>query len=165
MAEKQMAVDMFLKIADIEGESKDIKHANEMQIENFTWGAAQSGTSAHGTGAGAGKVNIHDLHVTKNYDAASPKLFLSCANGKHHSSAEIVVRKAGENPLEYLKIKMTDVIITSIQTDGNNGMDTLRESIALNFTQVELEYTPQDEKGAGKGAVKAGWNVKTNQKV
>ncbi len=37
-----MAVDMFLKITDVKGESKDKSHPGEVEIESFSWGATSS---------------------------------------------------------------------------------------------------------------------------
>ena len=37
-----MAVDMFLKLDDVKGESKDSKHKEEMDVLAWSWGASQS---------------------------------------------------------------------------------------------------------------------------
>ena len=91
-----MAVDMFIKIGDIEGESVDATHKKEIDILAWSWGASQSGTTHAGTGGGAGKVAVQDLSLTKYVDAASHALLLACCNGKHYGEATLVVRKAGE---------------------------------------------------------------------
>ena len=100
-----------------------------------------------GSGAGAGKVNVQDLSLTKYIDTASPPLMLACCNGKHFPEAKLTVRKAGETPLEYLVIKMTEVMVTSVSTGGSGGEDRLTENVTLNFAKVEVTYTPQDAKG------------------
>src|SRR5436309_614292 len=56
------AVDYFLKIDGIEGESQDSKHKNEIDLESFSWGETQSGTHGAGGGGGAGKVSMQDFH-------------------------------------------------------------------------------------------------------
>ena len=45
-----MAVDMFIKIGDIKGESTDDKHKDEIDVLSWSLGATQSGTSGHGGG-------------------------------------------------------------------------------------------------------------------
>ena len=92
-----MAVDMFLKLDGIEGESKDAKHAGEIDIESFAWGMAQTGSGHRGTGSGTGKVDVHDITITKVVDKSSPSLMLACANGKHIAKGSITVRRAGES--------------------------------------------------------------------
>src|SRR6478609_3599224 len=113
-----MAVDMFIKIGDVKGESKDKTHKEEIDVLAWSWGMSNSGTAHAGGGAGAGKVNVQDLSFTKWVDLASTPLMLAVANGKHVSKATLVVRKAGENPLEYITIVMTECLVTSISTGG-----------------------------------------------
>src|SRR6058998_1960135 len=113
-----MAVDMFLKLDGIKGESKDHKHGGEIHIESFSWGLTQTGAHASGGGGGAGKVSVQDLSISKLADKSSAALFLHCANGKHIPHGLITVRKAGEKPVEYLKIKVTDILVSSTQWAG-----------------------------------------------
>lgn len=161
-----MAVDMFLKLDGIKGESQDAKHKDEIQIESFSWGVNQTGTMAHGTGGGAGKVHVNDISITKYLDKSTPELMLACCNGKHIPNGLITVRKAGEKPLEYLKIKLTDILISSVQNAGSPSHDSLSESLSLNFSKFQVEYQPQGKDGSASGGpVMMGWDVKQNLKV
>src|SRR5215472_13348901 len=128
-----MAVDMFMKIAGVKGESQDKGHMDEIDVLAWSWGMSQSGTTHMGGGGGSGKVNVQDLSFTKYVDVSSPDLLLACCNGKHFTDATLVVRKAGENPLEYIKVKMQEVIIASVSTGGSGGEDRLTENVTLNF--------------------------------
>ncbi|MFN2531638.1 MAG: Hcp family type VI secretion system effector [Pyrinomonadaceae bacterium] len=159
-----MAVDMFLKLDGIKGESKDQNHKDEIHIESFSWGMNQTGTHGSGGGGGAGKVSIHDISVTKFIDKASAALMLFCANGKHLKEGSITVRKAGEKPLEYLKIKLTDILISSVQLAGHGEGDLLSESVSLNFAKFHVEYQEQKPDGSGSPAGEMGWDVKANVK-
>ena len=160
-----MAVDMFLKIEGIEGESKDKGHGKEIDVLSWSWGMSQSGTGHVGGGGGAGKVNVQDISVTKYIDKSSPDLMLTCCNGKHLGEAKLTVRKAGENPLEYLIITMTDVLISSVSTGGSGGEDRLTENVTLNFAKVKVEYTEQTAKGGAGAKPKMGWDIAANTKV
>jgi type VI secretion system secreted protein Hcp len=168
--------DAFLKLDGIKGESVDAKHKGEIDIMSFSWGMSQTGVSGTGGGGGAGKVKVHDLTITKRTDAASPLLMLNCANGAHIKEANFVVRKAGGEQLEYLKIKLTDVLISSYKPGsidwsgpGDEGPeeDVLpQEQVSLNFAKVEYSYQPQGANGKAQGGpILAGWDVKANQKV
>jgi len=159
-----MAVDMFIKIGDIAGESQDSKHGKEIDVLSWSWGMSNSGSAHVGGGAGAGKVNVQDLSFTKWVDSSSPKLMLACCNGKHYDSAMLVVRKAGEKPVEYIKIKLTEVMITSVSTGGSGGEDRLTENVTLNFGEVGLDYTPQDTKGFPGTAIPFSWDIAGNTK-
>ena len=90
-----MAVDYFLKIKGIEGESFDAKHKNEIDVLSWSWGETQSGSHAAGGGGGAGKVSMQDFSFVMKVNKASPKLLLACANGEHIPEATLVCRKAG----------------------------------------------------------------------
>jgi type VI secretion system secreted protein Hcp len=157
-----MAVDMFLKLGDIKGESSDHKHKDEIDVLAWSWGMSQSGTMHVGRGGGAGKANVQDLSFTKYIDSSTTNLMLKCANGKHYPEAKLTVRKAGEKPVEYLKITLTDVLISSISTGGSGGEDRLTENVTLNFAKVKVEYTPQDEKGSPGATMDMSWNIAAN---
>jgi|SRR5690242_1330001 len=157
-----MAVDMFIKIGDLKGESVDKKHKDEIDVLAWSWGMSQSGTTHLGTGAGAGKVNVQDLSFTKYLDKSSPNLMKACCNGKHFPEALLTVRKAGENPLEYLKITIKDLIITSVTGGGSGGEERLTENVSLNFAEFKVEYTPQKKDGTGEPSIEIGWDVAKN---
>jgi type VI secretion system secreted protein Hcp len=158
-----MAVDMFMKIGDLKGEALDHKHKDEIDVLAWSWGMSNSGSAHVGGGAGAGKVNVQDLSFTKYIDKSSTPLMLATCNGKHFPQALLTVRKAGEKPVEYLKIKMTDLIITSVSTGGSGGEDRLTENVTLNFAKVHVDYTPQDAKGAAGTAIPMSWDIAANK--
>ena len=159
-----MAVDMFLKLDGIKGESKDHKHKDEIHIESFSWGLSQTGAHGTGGGGGAGKVSVNDISLTKHVDKSSPVLMLHCASGKHIKEGLITVRKAGDKPVEYLKIKLTDILVSSVQFAGH-GSDLLTENLTLNFSKFAVDYIEQKPDGSGEAPVTMGWDVKANQKA
>src|SRR5258705_11514349 len=160
-----MAVDMFLKLDGIKGESVDHKHGGEIHIESFSWGMSQTGAHGTGGGGGAGKVSVHDISITKYLDKASCSLMYCCVSGKHIPAGLITVRKAGEKPLEYLKIKLTDILVSSVQESGHGGGDTLTEAVTLNFAKFQVDYQEQKPDGSGSPAGSMGWDVKANVKL
>lgn len=160
-----MAVDMFLKLDGIQGESKDSKHKDEIQIESFSWGLTQSGTGAFGGGGGAGKVQVSDISVAKLVDKASCALMAACCSGKHIKSGLITVRKAGDQPLEYLKITLHDILITGVHHSGASSGDLVAESVTLNFSKFKVEYQEQKPDGSGTPAGEMAWDLKANAKA
>jgi len=160
-----MASDMFLKIEGpaMDGEAQDDVHKNEIDVLAWSWGLSQSGTTHLGPGGGSGKVNVQDISVTKYVDSASHALMKCCLTGKHFEKATLTIRKAGgDKPLEYLVIKMQDLIVSSVSTGGSGGEDRLTENVSLNFAKVHVAYTPQTGKGTGDAVKKYGWNVPAN---
>jgi type VI secretion system secreted protein Hcp len=156
-------VDYFLKIKDIEGESADAKHKNEIDIESWSWGETNSGSHGYGGGGGAGKVAMQDFNFTMRVNKASPKLLLACANGQPFKEALLTCRKAGKEQQEYLKVKFTDLLISSFQTGGSNGDVVPIDQISLNFSKIEYEYYPQKEDGTLGSKVPVHWNLKENK--
>jgi len=157
-----MAVDMFLKIDDIKGESVDDVHTDEIDIIAWSWGLSQSGSTHSGPGAGAGKVNVQDLSFTHYVDKATPNLVKMCCDGSHFSEATLVIRKAGGEALEYLKIIMEEGIISSVSTGGSGGEDRLVCNVTLNFSKFKTEYVPQKADGSGDASVMIGWDIAKN---
>jgi type VI secretion system secreted protein Hcp len=159
--------DAFLKLDGIKGESADAKHKGEIDITSFSWGLSQTGIQATGGGGGAGKVAFQDISFIKKTDASSPLLMLNCANGTHIKEGNFVVRKAGGTQLEYLKLKLTDILVSSFKDHGSiSGGDIPTESLTLNFAKVEYSYQQQGADGKAQGGpILAGWDVKANQKV
>jgi type VI secretion system secreted protein Hcp len=157
-----MAVDMFIKIDNIKGESKDKKHKEETDVLAWSWGMSQSGSFHTGGGGGAGKVNVQDLSFTKWIDMGSTDLMKACCKGTHIPKAVLVVRKAGDTPLEYLTITMEKVMVTSISTGGSGGEDKLTENVTLNFEKVAVKYVEQKETGGEGAKPDLKWNIAEN---
>ena len=157
-----MAVDYFLKIDGVPGESMDSKHKGEIELLSWSWGATQTGTAAVGGGGGAGRVDFRDFKFLKYLDKASPKLMLGCATGQHLKSALLYCRKAGGEQQEYLKITFSDVMVSSYQPSGTatEAQPLPMEEIAFNFGKIEMEYREQKQDGTLGGAVSANYDLK-----
>lgn len=160
------AVDYFLKLDGIDGESGDSKHKGEIEILSYSFGASQAGTHGSGGGGGAGKAVFQDFHFVMNASKASPKLMLACATGQHIKKAVLVARKAGKEQQEYMKWTFTDLLVSSYQTGGSgNGGPVPSEQISMNYAKIEIEYKEQKADGTLGGTVKAGYDVKANKAV
>jgi type VI secretion system secreted protein Hcp len=160
------AVDYFLKIDGIEGESTDHKHKNEIEVESWSWGETNAGSHAGGGGGGAGKVVMQDFHFVMKMCKASPKLFLACATGQHIKKAELFCRKAGGEQQDYLKVTFSDLLVSSYQTGGSSQSDVIpTDQLSLNFAKIEFEYKEQKADGSLGAPVKAGYDVKQNKKA
>lgn len=159
------AVDYFLKIDTIKGESKDSKHKDEIDVESWSWGETNAGGHSYGGGGGAGKVSMQDFHFVMRTCKATPELMLACAEGRHIKEATLTCRKAGKEQQEYLKIKFSDLLISSYQTGGSSGEVVPMDQVSFNYSKIEYEYSPQKADGTLDSPVKSGWNLKENKKV
>ena len=160
------AVDYFLKIDGIEGESTDAKHKAEIDVESWSWGESNAGSHSGGGGGGAGKVSMQDFHFVMQMNKASPKLMLACATGSHIKSAVLVCRKAGKTQQEFFTDKMSDLLISSYQNVGSaHGGVIPTDHVSLNFSKVEFDYKIQKEVGSLAPGAKAGYDLKLNKAV
>lgn len=158
-----MAVDFFLKLDKIDGESADGQYPDYIDVLSWSWGASQTGTMSYGGGGGAGKVNFQDFTFSMRMNKATPKLILACASGDHITKGQFLARKAGKEQQTYMTITFHEILISHYSTGG--GGDEPIENVSLNFSKVEFEYKPQKEDGTLAEAITTGWDLKKNVKV
>ncbi len=159
-----MAVDIFLQIEGIKGESQDAVYKDAIDVLSWAWGMSQPASFHNAGGGGAGKVKVRDLQFSKLVDKATPALAQALTSGKHFKSAKLVVRKAGDRPLEYLTIDLEDMIVTEIHFSRYSGgtSDEFQESVTLNFARFKSRYRMQNQDGSGGPQVEASWNIPAN---
>jgi type VI secretion system secreted protein Hcp len=160
-----MAVDMFLQLEGIKGESKDDKYKESIDVLAWSWGVSNSGSAHMGGGQGTGKANFQDISFTKYVDKSTADIMYACSSGKHVPKAKLVVRKAGDTPLDYLSFSFEDILVSSISTGGGKGEERLTENITLNFAKVSMEYWTQSKTGAKDKNALFGWDIPANKKL
>ena len=152
-----MAVDIFLKIDGIPGESPDAKHRNEIQCESFDWGVQQAGNMGNGesplglpsiTRGKSAKAIFQNFTFKHRLDKASPKLIAACAQGIHIQTVALVLRKAGAQMTEFLKVTLKDVLVSSVTLESGGGDTIPMEVVALSYAEIEIAYIPQKVDGA-----------------
>jgi type VI secretion system secreted protein Hcp len=151
-----MAVDIFLKLDGIKGESTDSKHKGEIELESFSWGASNTGSVDAGGGGGAGKVSFKDFSFTAKVGIQSPQLFRALAEGEHIRNGIVTVNHGGQS--ESLVFMLTDILISGYsetmppaaaaavvpcdrddQDQGKKNNNAPMESVSLNFTKIEFK--------------------------
>ena len=162
-----MAVDIHIKIDTIAGQSEIKGFEGQIQVQSFSWNMQQTTSFGSSSGGGAGRVNMGDLTFVHSVDKGTPKLMIACCTGAHLKDAVLTCRKAGgERAIDFLKITLTDVIISSVSPSGSNDGDTPIEAVSLAFAEYKVEYQEQDNKGSKKGGpVIAGFSVQKNTKT
>jgi len=140
-----MAVDYFLKLDGIDGESQDDNHKNEISVLSFSLGGSQVTSVAGSGGSGAGKVDLADLSIMKYYDKASTKIFKAMCQGTHIKTGTLTAVKAGGEGKPFMKIDFKELFVTSQQISASSEVPT--ESVSFSYNQIKTEYSVQDEKG------------------
>jgi len=150
------AGDMFLKVngarsGAIAGESQAQGHKNEIEVLAWSWG--MQGRPSLGGGGASGKATIRELRITKRVDKASTAL-MSALRANEPMEALLTLRKVGKTPLEYLKIKIEEGRITSLDIEAGDPSNSpaLFERVSFSFNRISVEYTPQAPDGSAQGA-------------
>lgn len=149
------AVDMFLQIDGIKGESKDSKHAGDIDVLAWSWGLGSTKSTGGEKKPGPNSACAQNLNLTKYVDKATPPLVSSAVLGSASPNATLIVRKAGETPLEYIVVTLKNVVVTSLSTGGSGGEDRLTENVSLGFSSATIEYTEQKADGKAGQTTKA----------
>ena len=149
VAPAEAAVDYFLEVNGVPGESQDAKLAKAIDVKDYSWGASQS--------ADKKGPRLGDLVITHNVDLASPPLFQRLVTGATIPSAELIARKAGENQFIFLRFCFQNVQVTSIQQAAGDEAPT--EKVSFAYAAVSEQYTQQDNTGGIGQTVFAGWNA------
>lgn len=161
-----MAFDAFLKIDGIPGESSDAKHAEWIEITNFSHSMDQpaSATASSAGGATAERVNHSTFNFAHLLDKASPKLYEACCTGKHIKEVTLELCRSGGDKVKYMEIRLEQVLISSVAPSGSSGSDFPSESVRLSYGKIKWTYTQQKRAdGAGGGNVSAGWDLTANK--
>ena len=152
---------MYLVIDGVTGESNDVSYQDAIEVLAWSWSATNSGTT-HLSEGGAGVSNFEDLSITKWVDTSSPILLAKIATGSLINSADLIVVREGTNPVEYFRLNLTNVIVSSLSTGGSVDGNRLTENISLNFAQFEVRYVPLAAEGPGSTPVEFGWDIPAN---
>ena len=160
-----MAVEMFLDIDGVPGESQADKFKDKIDIFSYSLGASNPTSVSTGSGSGAGKVSISSMSIQKIVDKSTDKLFLACCQGKHFTKGKLTVREAGgDSPVEYLVMDFTQLFVDSISWGGATGGEKPSESVSFSFATFKLLYKEQTGTGSGTAAGEVGWDLQKNTK-
>ena len=159
VAPAEAAVDYFLEVNGVPGESQDAKFAKSIDVFSYSWGASANSEKK------GNRVNLSDLNVAKRVDVSSPALFQRLVQGTTIPSVELIGRKAGETQQVFLRYCLQDVHVTSVQQSGSGGEDFAQENVSFAYGTFSQQYTPQDAKGSGGPSVFAGWNATTGELI
>ncbi len=157
------AADVFIKITDIKGESNDAKHKGEIDALSWSWGTSQARATAAGGGAVAGRPVPQDLVIAKAIDSSSPQFVQFAATGRRLKEVLLTVRLPGKGGGDFIRIKLTDVLVSSVKLSGAAGQERPMEEVALAFAGIEYTVIPLLASGAAGAAVTTTVNYATNK--
>jgi len=161
-----MAIDVYLQIEGIKGESNDDQHKGWIECQSVNWSLNQPQSTNASTAGGhtAGRVDLSSVSLHKIVDLASPILAQHCAMGKTISKAKFEFMRAdGDGKrVKYYEVDLENVLIVHV-AQGVSGGDVMGESIGLKFSRVKWKYTQQRIGGGAGGSTVGGWDLNTNK--
>jgi type VI secretion system secreted protein Hcp len=153
------ADELFLRLEGVQGESRDARHKDEIDVLSYSQSlAGPFAQGAAGAAGAAGRTTCGPVKVTKYLDRTSPRLMLLAANGQHIPRAMISFRKQGsKDGSDYYRVTLDDVVVTEVQQTGEGGTryaEAAREVVSLIGRRIEWAHFGQmpDGRPAGKAA-------------
>lgn len=153
--------EVYLMVDGVDGEATATGFEGQIVLDSFQLGANNPTSIGAGGGAGAGKVTLSNFTVSKRTDASSVPLFLACCKGDHFANAEVTIRRAGGEQIEFLKYTFDTLFVEDISWSGGTGDEGPMETLSLAYGSVEMTYTPQNADGTAGSAIVGGWNQMT----
>lgn len=161
-----MAIDVYLQIEGIKGESADDTHKDWIECTGVRWGVTQprSATASTGGGHTAERCEHSDITISKLADLASPILLQTCSSGKTIPKAKLEFMRAdGQGQrVKYFEIELDNVLIGKITPEVKPG-SIMEETVGLKFSKVKWKYAQQRVSGGIGGNTSGGWDLATNR--
>ena len=138
-----MAVNYFLKLDGIPGESQDPSHVGQIGVLSWSWGMSRAAP----TGTTNPKPNVSEFSIFKDVDLASAPLMRACLGGTVIKSGLFVGAKVGSDfpNSPFLQMNFQQLRVTSVQDSGSSEVPS--ESVSFSFGIVTFTYTPTDPAG------------------
>jgi len=156
-----MAVDYYLKLDGVQGESADANFKEQIQIMSWSWGASQVSSVSGTGGSGAGKADLSDFNITTNFDKATPKFFKSIVTGQHIKSGTMSAVKSGADGKPYLKVDFKEMFVTHLQISASSEIPTI--SVSFTYNDIKIDYSTQNEEGNLTSTGPVSYNLKENK--
>jgi type VI secretion system secreted protein Hcp len=125
------AVDVFLKIEGIKGESADKGHKSEIAVESWSWGASQAGATAPVRARPASGPGTLTLVVPRGQGSAQLAVAATARQEIERMTLTFPPEREGGNPLT---VTLENVMVTSAQRSGTRDRPT--ETFSLNFEKL-----------------------------
>lgn len=161
-----MAIDAYLQIDGVKGESADSAHQGWIEVTSACWGVMQprSATASTGGGHTAERCEHRSISLEKLVDIASPILMQTCSMGKTIPKAKLEFMRADSDgqPVRYYEVEMENVMIANMDQLVREG-GLVHDSIGLRFSKVKWKYTQQKIGGGVGGNTAGGWDLAGNK--
>lgn len=152
----QAAVDYFLRIGDIKGESIEKGHKDWIDINSFSWNITNTGTTQYG----GGRATFAPFSWTQQLDKSVPPMFVGVASGKRYPRATLDVQDTAKSTGVFFQMEFDDVLLTQLNITGSGGYPDV--AAAFEFSKITMTYRPTNLDGSLGAPIVGGWDMKSN---
>lgn len=153
-AAQQGVADYFLHVqtrraGKLKGEATAPGHEGDILLVAWGWGLTAG--AAVGDVQATARRSYSALTVTKHIDSASTALMSALATNDEVKEAKLSLRKSGGEQHDYFTVTLQGARVTSVQHSADAHGIT-QEVVTLAFTDIEVQYLPQQASGQRSGA-------------
>jgi type VI secretion system secreted protein Hcp len=158
------ASDIYVKFGDIKGEAQAKDHQDWSEALTYSETITMPTSAYVGGGSGAARANFEPIVINKFVDSASAALRQRLSAGTIIGLVEIEFVRGGSQGGEiYLRIELTEALITSAGFSTSVSDDRPVEQIGVSFAKIKWIYTPFDDQGNQGSVQEYGWDVEKNE--
>ena len=156
---------IYFQMDGVQGDATQEQHVGWMDIQSLQWQVARNINTLAGAAANreASEPAISEVTLTKISDSSTTSLFQQACTGTQGVAAKIDLVTTGSGGETYIEYILHNTLIASY-TVGSSG-DRPTESITLNFTQMDVTYTPFNQDNQKQSPLRASYNVATAQSM
>lgn len=159
-----MAVDFFLKLEGIDGQSNDKGHSNWIEVMEVGHGAMQNVSMQRGADV-SGRGQFIPFKFVHPVDKATPKLQQFCMNGQKIAKAEFASCRAiagVQVPVYEIKMENVKVARAEVKTMTNETTTEIVEEVELVVGKMTWKVTPIKPDNTKDGAIEAAFDQIAN---
>jgi type VI secretion system secreted protein Hcp len=162
----------FKTATELQGDSTDSKHPNEIEVSSFQHSVTQPKSSSASSAGGhtAERTEHGEMFFTKDIDKASSKLLRAASAGTVYPSVIVTFYRAyggkgttstSVTRVPYWNIELKNVVVASVSTSIGSG-ELPTETFGLKYEAIVWEYKQHKMDGSSTSTGKAGWDLGKN---
>lgn len=151
---------IYVKIEGIDGNVTAKGHEKWIEVHNINFDNGRRITSAkpgHQSNREASTPSFSEVTLSKDMDETSPRIFTESCVGAS-KKIEIHLCRTGENIESFMEYILTDALISSYAVNASS-LGHPSEQLSINFSKVEMKYTPYDDENKPGTPVPAGYDL------
>jgi type VI secretion system secreted protein Hcp len=162
----------FVGASELQGDSTDTKHADEIEVSSFVHAVSQPKSSSASSAGGhtAERTEHAEMLFTKDIDKSSSKLLRAASAGTVYPKVLITFYRAyggksttstSQTRVNYYNVVLEDVVVSSVNTAIGVG-ELPTETFGLKYGKITWEYKQHKMDGSSTSTGVAGWDLRKN---